>query len=247
MLQKNASLYLAGLTTNHNYRNLIQLTRNTLILKYAIIILIGLLLPVFSTHAQVHFGVKAGISPATSPVTDYIFVNKDGPARFFTFNTEKSYSQFHAGGFVSYHFDDFFVLGEIFYSDSKTDYLANFTDSDFDQVAYQTTLTETMSRLDLPVSIGVDLDPVEIFSGFTAHILLRHTTELTNLPGYSDSLNSLKFGWHTGLGLNIWHIHADIRYQLDFSNYGDHIFVNGQNLEFTNSPNKLIAMIGFRF
>src|SRR5690606_27288283 len=87
-------------------------------------------------------------------------------------------------------------------------------------------LTDGKRVIEVPVSIGVTLGKVEIFSGFAPARVVSEDTQLTEIPGYVSTESKLQVGWHTGIGLNFGSILVDLRYAHTFANYGEHKSVN---------------------
>jgi hypothetical protein len=107
-------------------------------------------------------------------------------------------------------------------------------------------MNEKHSFLELPVSAGVSLGVFEVFSGLSATHSFGYRNELETMEGFSSSQPSLRFGWHSGLGVNFGHVLVDVRYQQEFSNYGQDRYINGQELLLKNSPGRFLATAAFR-
>jgi hypothetical protein len=67
------------------------------------------------------------------------------------------------------------------------------------------------------------------------------------MDGYEEASNPLQLGLQAGVGFNLGHLNLGLAYQMDFTNYGDHMKVNGNPLTLQNSPSRLVATIGYRF
>jgi hypothetical protein len=106
--------------------------------------------------------------------------------------------------------------------------------------------TEKNSYLELPVTAGVKLGFVEIFSGFTAARDLSVRGETLAIDGYTKDVPALRFAWHSGVGVNFGHVLVDMRYQQQFGNYGKNRFLNGEELLLHNAPGRLVFSLGYR-
>ena len=198
--------------------------------------------------AQMTFGLKAGISPATNPQNSLIIVNRSSPIDEFTFNTLRNNNGISAGIYARKNLAaKYFWQIEALYNYSGTDYEINLLGSDLPRSESRRILSETMHQVDVPLSFGADLGLIEVSSGFTAHVLLDHSTDLGVIPGYGTDLNTLRFGWHMGVNTQLNQVNVGLRFTGDFDNYGSHMRVNGQNLGQYNSPGTLMASISYDF
>jgi hypothetical protein len=73
------------------------------------------------------------------------------------------------------------------------------------------------------------------------------SSELDDHPKFTRTSDLNKFGWHSGVGLNFHNIIFDVRYQQQFGNYGQGVFVEGKELLLKNAPGRFTASVAFRF
>jgi hypothetical protein len=106
--------------------------------------------------------------------------------------------------------------------------------------------TEKNSYLELPVTAGVKLGIIEVFSGFTAARDLSIRGETFDIDGYTKDVPALRFAWHSGIGVNLGHVLVDMRYQQQFGNYGKGRYLNGEELLLHNAPGRLVFSLGYR-
>ena len=203
---------------------------------------------IISANAQVTVGLKAGTSPSITPGMNYTIGNRATPREEFTFNVTSVNSGLYLGGFLQIDIDqNFFLRGEALYNRQETDYLLNYTfDSRF-RSSNEIIYTERVHRLDVPVSMGANLGPVEVFSGLLTRILIQNENEMQELDDYSESINSIQFGLQSGIGFNIMNVNIGMTYQIDFQNYGAHILIDNESLDLQNSPSRFVATLGYRF
>ena len=202
----------------------------------------------YDASAQIEFGVKAGISVPVSPNANSIIVNRQSPRDEFLFNAKSVGNGITLGVFAEQSLSEpFFLRGELLYNQFETTYELNYTwnngPREFDSQVY----TEKTARIDMPITLGVRLNAFEITSGVVARYILSHENEMAELTGYEDTLNPLQLGLQAGVGLNLGNLNIGLAYQMDFTNYGDHMMINGNELSIQNSPSRLVATIGYRF
>lgn len=208
----------------------------------------GILIPVFclsvlTAFGQLTVGVKAGASPMSQPGTNPLIVNRHMPASEFQFNVRTVKFDGQIGLLTRYDKSPYWFSAEAMVSRSHTAYIALYSFEPQNSNA-PVFLEETQTYLDIPVSAGVSLGKFEVFSGFTVTRNLDTKTELDQLDGYTDALQSWQFGWHTGAGVHLGMMTFDVRYQQAFSNYGNGRFVNGQELVLRNAPGRIVALVG---
>jgi hypothetical protein len=104
-----------------------------------------------------------------------------------------------------------------------------------------------MNVINLPLSLGVNLGPVEVASGFLPQLIVSHRSELQNLNGYSENLKFLRFGWHSGMAVHFSNLRIGLNWQMDFNNYADHAYIRNQNLALQGMSNRLLGTMSYHF
>jgi Outer membrane protein beta-barrel domain len=108
--------------------------------------------------------------------------------------------------------------------------------------------TESYNRLDIPIMIGYQLfKTVRVNAGPIAHINIGSTSELTNTSGYTAKFNTATWGYQAGVGFDLGKIGIDLRYEGNFSNFGDHFSFGGRSYTFDKKPTRLIATVAYSF
>lgn len=196
--------------------------------------------------SQFSVGGKVGASLAVQPNTDRLFVNREDSFNESLFNAEHvSYSP-QLGVMGRFDIPGFWFMSELMYGQVTTEYSIEYTRRASEGASGPIFLDERRSYFELPVSAGVTLGNFEIFSGFSAAHDFSIRSDLNQVNGYSEELPALRFGWHTGAGINIGQILLDVRYQQEFRNYGQDRFIDGQELLLRNTPARMVVTAGFR-
>ena len=198
-------------------------------------------------QAQVSMVYSIGISPQQTPGGPYIFVNRSSPKNEFAFDLAQVKASYFVGAGVRYTFAPFFLMTEAQYNKREYIYNVEPTYPGFGRTEETIQYTESMHVINVPVSLGVDLGVMEVISGFVPQIIAGHQTDLDNLSGYSEKLKTIRFGWHTGLAAKIANVRLGLDYQMDFNNYADHIYINGQNLGLNGTSNRIVGSIAYVF
>ena len=66
-------------------------------------------------------------------------------------------------------------------------------------------------------------------------------------PRPTQKFDQATFGWLASLGLDVWNLMLDIRYEGNFSKFGDHFTYNGQQYSFDNSRARILVSVGISF
>ena len=221
----------------------------TLILHVMKTLMIALVLCTCHTTnvcAQFSFGFRLGKAPSVSPGTSYLMLNRNDPLNESLFNIEQVNFSEQFGLMIRTEGPNFWFSVEVLYGQSKTRYSMIYTR---EALMYKTdpVYYEKKSFLDIPLSAGVKLGVIEIFSGFSITKDLTMASELSTIDGFQMSMSQAHLGWHSGIGVNFGHVLMDIRYQQQFNNYGQGQFINQQELVLKNAPTRVLITAGFRF
>ena len=137
----------------------------------------------------------------------------------------------------------FVIQPEVLFNTSKVNYSIsnrNFSLAD-------TLLSESYQDLDIPLMLGFKSGIIRLIAGPVGHLHLSSTSELFQIDSYQSNFEKLQYGWQAGLGLDIWKFMIDVRYEGNFSKFGDHISFGGRRYNFNDNPTRLIGTIGLLF
>lgn len=92
-------------------------------------------------------------------------------------------------------------------------------------------------NFDVPVVLGFDITPLQIFVGPVAHIRFSNFDDLRGAGGYDENLSNVIFGAQVGVGLMIGKVGLDLRYESNFAgdDFGTESLQNQIKLVDTNS------------
>ena len=65
--------------------------------------------------------------------------------------------------------------------------------------------------------------------------------------GFKEDFKDMTIGYQAGLGVDIGRIGVDLRYEGNFTKFGSYITFGGQQYEFSQSPNRLLGSVTYRF
>lgn len=188
----------------------------------------------FATQAQLKFGIKGGLS--TSDIK---------PMELFTgqelnLDLKEAGYGLHFGAFVRAQAGPIFIQPEALFNSFNAEY-------EISDISGSTVFKESYKNLDVPVIIGLKFGPLRMGAGPVAHINLDRSTTLSDEPNIDDNFEKTSFGYQAGIGLDIWKLNFDVRYEGNFNNVGDHISVGGTDINVGDKPNRILVSMGITF
>jgi hypothetical protein len=214
-------------------------------MKKSLLILLCLCaIQVATTHAQVTFkyGVRFGVStPDIKPGDVDSLRFKRGLDSLKLRVSDANYG-FHAGAWARLKIGGFYVQPELLFNSSTVEYKVGKLYSALDSVK-----TETFRKLDIPIMLGTRLGSFRINAGPVAHIHLNSSSDLTTSYGISESFKSSTWGYQAGIGFDAARVGIDLRYEGNFTNFGNHLVIGGKPYEFSKAPTRFIASVAIAF
>ena len=189
-------------------------------------------------NAQVKAGLRLGMSSTDVSAGDLF--NSEG-RRFAV--TDANYS-LHVGGFLQAKMGPIFIQPEAVFNSNNFDFQVD----DFGNGIVNEAFRERYNYLDVPVMAGLKLGPLRLGAGPVGHILLGNQSELAeNIPDYEADYKKLRIGYQAGIGLDVWKLVVDLKFEGNFNRFGDEITIGGESIEFSRSPKRLVASVGWAF
>lgn len=103
---------------------------------------------------------------------------------------------------------------------------------------------ESFTNLDIPVLLGFDVLFVNAFVGPVAHLNLNSSSDLFDIAGYEDRFKTATYGFRAGVCMSLGSIELSLEYEGNFSEFGEHINIGGQEFSFDERPSRLIFNLG---
>lgn len=191
--------------------------------------------------AQVKFGVRAGLSSTDLASKSFRVDNQDQPLSVMIKNANYGY---HLGLFLQAGTEKFFIQPEVLFNSSSVDYTlseggaGNMVSSVF---------RETYNDIDIPIMLGYRFGILRLGGGPVGHVHINSSSELKDIAGYEEKFKTFTFGYQAGAGLDIWRLVIDLKYEGNFSNFGEHFTFSGQSYNFDQSPARIVASVGLSF
>ncbi|MDX1684775.1 MAG: outer membrane beta-barrel protein [Saprospiraceae bacterium] len=196
-----------------------------------------------SVFGQVSFGVTGGLS--TSDLDkDAARVVFNDVEQFKISATEARYG-IHAGVFSIIQMEKFYLMPEVIFNSNKVEY--EITELDQAGEVFQIYRQEELQKLDLGLMMGMKLGALRAGIGPVGHVHIDNVSQLWDVEGYDQNFQGLTWGWQGGLGLDLWFLHFDVRYEGNLSQFGDHITFFGEKFHFDKRIHRWIARVGVSF
>ncbi len=211
-------------------------------MKNLLIVLISLLF-LGSTSAQVKFGVRGGLSSTDLKPGSFLITNQ-ATAEAFTLSTREADYGYHLGVFLQAGGKKFFIQPEILFNSSSVSY--NLESGGAGDLV-SNVFNETYHNIDIPFMLGFKMGPLRLQGGPVGHVHINSSSELTDFQGYEEKFETFTYGYQAGLGLDFWKFVLDLKYEGNFSNFGDHFNFFGTQYNFDNRPGRIVASVGIAF
>lgn len=191
--------------------------------------------------AQVQFGPRVGFSATAVSSEDLILKTATDSIKMRLVDAKYSV---HFGAFMQYKYKRFFVQPELLYNSSKFTYnVTDFKNAAFTDSAF----TQRFQQLDLPLILGFKFGIVRVQGGPVGHYTLTDKSDLSSFDKVIQTSPDFTYGWQAGIGFDIGSVLVDLKYEDNFSTIGNDLIYGGQTFNFTNSPARIMATLGYKF
>jgi hypothetical protein len=186
-------------------------------------------------------GVKVGLSTPNIRPSDVKAFNTDS----LNVKLSDAFYGFHFGGWARLSVGRFVIQPEILYNSAKVQYTAKSIKAGFNLT--DTIRNEKFTNLDIPVLVGMKFGGFRLNAGPVAHIHLDSNSDLTKFSSYTGKFKTATWGYQAGIGAEFGRLGIDIRYEGNFTKFGEHINFGSKSYTFDKSPSRFLvsAAIGF--
>lgn len=190
--------------------------------------------------AQFSIGFRAGLS--TRPLEAESLDFSSGAEEFRLALQEASYG-LHGGLIVRLPLGNRWLLQpEAIFNSNRADYRLN----DFAR-ADTFVFKERYQSLDIPLMLTYKFGPLRLLGGPVGNLFINSSNDLESFDKFKENFDSFTMGWQAGFGLDIFSLSLDARYEGNFSKFGDHFEIAGQQLAFNQRPARWAFSVGYRF
>lgn len=209
--------------------------------KYALFL--GMIALATMAHSQIRFGVKGGLVTSSLNQENLAILDQGGVTRLKLALEDANYG-INFGLLIRAELGNGFLQPEINFRSNSVD----FTLDDLGQPGTPgDVLKESYQYFDIPVMLGFRLGPLRFQGGPQGNFFLNSTSDLFDFEDYDQNFKDFTVGYVIGGGIDIWNLMIDLRYQGNFSNFGDHITFFGKQYEFDQNPAQFNLTVGWLF
>lgn len=194
-------------------------------------------------NAQIKLGLRVGVNTSSLSQENLDILDNSGFNQLKVALEEAKYG-LHGGLVIQIGMGNFMIQPEVLFNSNEIDYKVSDVQTGFaDKI-----LKEKYQYLDIPLLLGYKLGGfLRLHAGPVGHVYLSNTSELTDISGYAQKFKEFTWGWQGGFGLDIGKLMIDLRYEGDFSKYGDHFEFFGDKYAFDQSPARFLISLGYLF
>ena len=192
----------------------------------------------FNLFAQVKFGLRAGFAAGLQDVNEVQLGNGD------TLGLTDIKGGIHFGVVSQIQISKFFIQPEVLFNSNTANYTLS---SDKDENGVRNILKERYNNIDVPVMMGYKTGSLRLQAGPVGHVHVSNTSDLLNRDGFMDAFKSMTYGYQAGIGLDIWKLMVDIKYEGNFTDFDEHIQFDNMNVELSDAPKRWVFTVGYTF
>lgn len=190
--------------------------------------------------AQVEFGIKAGLSTQSLQGQD-LQLNSNSASNLLLSLEDAEYG-IQAGIFFRFPLSEkVFLQPEITFNSTT----ANFRLNDPNQnEAF--VFEERYNDINVPLLLGYKLGFLRLQAGPVGHFYLESMSDLGSQEGWNEVFDSFNLGYALGGAIDIGQFTIDLRFDGNFSRFGQTFTFLGDEFTVDQAPRRWIATVGYR-
>jgi hypothetical protein len=211
-------------------------------MKKLILIIAAFLFISTASEAQIFkYGLKAGVGFSSLKFEDIMGISDGGEV--YDLVTGESVLGYHIGVQTRIKIAMLFLQPEAYFN------AGGGTVEQVMENGATEVLNVNFSRIDIPLLVGVKLGPVRLQLGPTGSIVLKESTDLTELqPDYTLFTKTMTWGFQAGLGVDLFKkLSLDARYEGSLSQLGETLTLGGNEFALDARPSQWIISVGVWF
>jgi hypothetical protein len=211
-------------------------------MKKSALFIIALLLVFNIVNAQFEYGVRMGVS-TQGLTTDENLLETNTFDELKIKLGESAYG-YHFGVYGQVKAFGLTISPEVIFNSNTY----NYTIQQFNEgQTVEKVLKDSYQYLDIPLLIGVKLGFLRAYAGPEVHYFVNSYSELVQEQGFNEQIEKVNYGGIIGAGLNLGRLRFDVRYEINFDDFEDHIFYQNNQLNFNSDDSRLIFSAGWKF
>lgn len=181
-----------------------------------------------SAFAQLDFGLKGGMNYSG---IDFNELELNNAIEEINSNSQIGY---HGGVYARVKFLGIYLQPEFIYTQMNSQIDIQKSGGN------QTTEDFTLSRLDIPVNLGVKLGPASLFGGPVMSYNLNYPSEIFEIDYSGGTL-----GYQVGVGLTLGNFIIDAKYEGSFQNIASEVVIDSRSYTVDARTGQFILSFGY--
>ena len=190
----------------------------------------------YTAESQIKFGVRGAV------VTSTIEADRIQTTNYSVESINDSKIGFQIGVISQIQIQRFFLQPELLLSTSGGAVRVIDLRNNNSQIKDQ-----RFTKIDIPVLVGGKMGPIRLGVGPVATMVIKSKSELSDIDEFNDKFRKATFGYQAGVGLDIWKLALDIKYEGNLSRMGDNLTIAGQELAFDSRVSQWIFGVALFF
>ena len=196
------------------------------IMKRTTLLFIAFLGFYMTANAQFELALKGGIHSVS--LSNDIVTNGNSDLSF-----KDSKFGYHFGLHPRIAILGIFVEPGITFNSSSVDYLLN------DDIA-SNIVNETYKDIGIPVMAGFGSGFISVFGGPVLHYQIDKFKDIWS----TDKLDTATMGYQAGLGLKLWKLRGEVRYEGNLSSFGNSLDIADHEVSFGKRASRVMFTVG---
>lgn len=194
----------------------------------------------FYVHAQIEFGIKAGVSSFDLAEDGIVGVNQN---QQITLRFADAAYGHHFGVYTRLSILGIYIEPSMLFNSAQVSYkITEYTeDGQWDMIR-----NDTYRHIDIPVMAGLKVGFLRFQGGVVGHMLIDNASDIIDFDTYDERLKRGSFSWQAGAGIDLWRLRFDLNYEGNLSTFGQGIAIGGQEYTFSQNPSRILMTVGIK-
>jgi hypothetical protein len=214
-----------------------------MIMKKVILASAILLCSVLTNAQEFSWGAKAGLSSQEIVPENVSALILKGATDSLKLTLSEAGTGFHFGLYSRVKFSGFFIQPELIFNSANVSYKAK----TLGLTSIETIKKESYQNIDIPIIFGLKGKFIRIGVGPVGHYHIASKSELLDFANYGEKFKAMTFGYQAGIGFDLQTFQIDVRYEGNFTNFGNQITYGGNSFSFSTVPARFILSLGYKF
>jgi hypothetical protein len=204
-----------------------------------------------TAHAQLKFGVKAGLSSSSITMKDIEAGVENPDYEDLKMTAGEAMVGFHVGVISRIEIASIFLQPELYFNSSGGKVKVKELDSQEEKIKKM-----KFNKFDLPVLVGKSFGPARVELGPVASFILSSESGLKEATSeiienskkeIKENFRNASWGGQIGLGLDIWQLGIDLKYEFSLSKLGENVTIYGKDYTTDTRNNQILVSVAYFF